>query len=261
MRGQPRCRGMDSRAWRAYFERNQHRAAVPVGAVALSEPMRRAVVRSLQRLHLGEAGEGRIIGEARRSRDPAVDDDVRRAIELYIREEMRHARELTSTLHDLGASTLRRHWSERAFRTGRRFLGLRTKMLAIASAEVVGVEFYGLLRDHVPDPIIAELGACIARDEEMHLAFQAAWFHRVIDTVPAHARRRYVAALVSWYVVIQACAIGVFVADHGPVLAATGVGRRAFVRRCVARIGHALAHARAARSPSSLERSAIVDAA
>jgi hypothetical protein len=44
----------------------------------------------LQRFQLGEAGEGRVAAEARRSLDPALDDALREATTLYVREEGRH---------------------------------------------------------------------------------------------------------------------------------------------------------------------------
>ena len=236
---------MDTAAWAAYFEDNQDRAPafVPIavgpsasGPNAAGRPvdpeLMAAIARSLQRFHLGEAGEGRVAHEAEVSDDPALDEAARRAIGLYVREEGRHAREVAGLLAAIGSHTARRHWSESLFRRGRRSLGLRTKMMTIASAEVVGIVFYGMLRDHGPTDPIRRLGEVICEDEVQHLAFQAEWFAHAVRTARGPRRAVVAAGVGAEFVVIVGSAIGVFTLDHGPLIRAMGLRRRDVAAKC-----------------------------
>lgn len=241
---------MDTAAWLAYFERNRGRAPAfaPVSPAAGSRPvdpeLLATIARSLQRFHLGEAGEGRVAHEARDSDDPALDDAAREAVALYVREEGRHAREVAGLLHAIGSRTARRHWSESLFRRGRRLLGFRTKMLTIASAEVVGIVFYGLLRDHGPTEEIRRLGEVIARDETEHLAFQAAWFAHAVAVSDPRVRPLVAAGLGAEAAAILGAAIAVFVVDHGGLVKRVGMRRRDVIAACLRVAADALrAHA------------------
>ena len=115
------------------------RPRIPARIDSVPEALRGPLVALLQRFQLGEAGEGRVASEARASTDPALDDALREATALYVREEGRHAAILAEVLAALGAPTIKHATAELLFRRGRRLLGLRTKMLVIACAEVVGV--------------------------------------------------------------------------------------------------------------------------
>src|SRR5580658_1683649 len=128
-----------SAEWLEYFRGNQHRLPPTLGegAAAIDPALRAALVRSLGRFYLGETGEGRIAQEARQSRDPALDDAMCECVTLYVREEGRHARALAATIEALGAPLPKRHYTEVLFRRARRLLGLRTKMMTIAAAEIV----------------------------------------------------------------------------------------------------------------------------
>jgi len=192
----------------------------------LGAPLRAALVRSLGRFYLGESSEGRIAKEAASSSDPAFDDAMRESIALYIREEGRHAREIASALRALGAPLPTRHWSESLFRRGRRLLGLRTKMMVIGAAEVVGVVYYRLLAERVPP--LAEMANAIARDEERHLEFQAEYFARVLRRSSASGN----AVAAAGFAGIVSCAVATFVVDHAPLLAELGVARAEIARRC-----------------------------
>ena len=217
-------------AWQRYFEANRDRPSPGAGDVAEIDPrLRAALVRSLGRFYLGESSEGRIAKEAARSSDPALDRAMRESIALYVREEGRHAREIAEALGALGAALPERHWSESLFRRGRRLLGLRTKMMVIGAAEVVGVVYYELLAERVPP--LAEMARAIARDEARHLEFQAEFFARVLRRpgAPGFAGGAVVAAA---FAAVVSCAVATFVVDHAPLLAELGVTRREIARRC-----------------------------
>ncbi|MGO8999082.1 MAG: hypothetical protein ACLQVI_37620 [Polyangiaceae bacterium] len=219
-------------AWRRYFEENRDRPSPPVGSMAeLDAPLRAALVRSLGRFYLGESSEGRIAKEAAQSCDPALDGAMRESIGLYIREEGRHAREIASALRALGAPLPTRHWSESLFRRGRRLLGLRTKMMVIGAAEVVGVVYYGLLAERIPP--LAAMARTIARDEEKHLEFQAEYFARVLRGSGV-AGVAGCALAAAGFATIVSCAVTTFAVDHAPLLAQLSVSRVEIARRCTA---------------------------
>jgi hypothetical protein len=236
-----------STAWLAYFQRNAARASPPI-APSISElppRLRRLLAASLGRFWLGESGEGRIAHEVKTSRDPALDDALRESIGLYVKEEARHARELARMLEALGARRPARHWSESLFRRGRRALGLRTKMMVIAAAEVVGVVYYETLAAHVP--ALADAARAIADDERRHLDLQA-WFFRRVAAIEGEA---CAARLGFAFAAIALCAIATVAVDHGELLAALGVSRGAFAARCWAQLGARRAGRDLARAQSS----------
>ena len=136
--------------WRAHFERNRARPLPFEGPAALPVAQARALAWSLARFQIGETGEGRIVGAVARSRMPGIDDDYRRALQLFIGEEGRHARILAVIVRALGGSLLAGTWSAGAFVVVRRLLGIRCKLLAMFAAEVVGIAFYGALAASLP---------------------------------------------------------------------------------------------------------------
>jgi hypothetical protein len=204
------------------------------GIDAIAPALRAALIASLSRFQLGESGEGRVAHEAARSRDPALDDAMKECIALYVREEGKHARELAAALAALGAPLPDHHWSERLFRRGRRLLGLRTKMITIAAAEVVGEAYYDVLAAHVAP--LASMAHAIRRDEEKHLEFQAEYFQRVRACEgEAHALALNVA-----FAGITACAIATVWLDHAPLFRALDVSRMQFAASCVRNARRAL---------------------
>lgn len=230
---------MNAAHWHRYFERNASRAELsPLpgwsGQEDVADATLEAVARTLARFYLGETGEGTVAAQAKAVAN--LDAHWVDSIRLYVAEEHRHGRELDRLLRALGHTTPQHHWSEALFRHGRRALGFRTKMLTIAAAEVVGVEMYSLLHEHVPGPIGA-LGALVAREERAHLEFQRDFFDEQLRGAGSLERVVTLAAFLG----ITACAVGTFVLDHGPLLDALGVSRARVAERCLSRVHEVLA--------------------
>ena len=192
-----------------------------------------ALVHALQVFQLGEAGEGRVAKEAARSADPVLDAALAECVDLYVREEGRHARELLVVLRAMGAEPLRRTTAEKLFRWTRRAMGLRQKMLTIAVAEIVGVVFYGLVRDRIAHSALAETAARIAADEAAHLDFQAALFDAFLAHPPLPAPRVYAAAVAAVFALVLAGAIATVAIDQRAFLRAIGCTPIELTRRCV----------------------------
>ncbi len=175
-------------AWtefREHFERQAHRP-LPLRINADEVEARRlralpraclgALLRCLAVFQKGETGEGRIAHEIDAARFDWIDDSYRAALKLFVAEEGRHARLLAVLLLGLGGRLLVDHISQSLFILARRLLGVRLKLLVLATAEVAGIVMYTLLARRLP------LGRCrnllreIIRDEWTHLRFHAAFF-------------------------------------------------------------------------------------
>ncbi len=225
---------MNSERWLAYFSNNQRADTSiegPCGAAVPTE-VRAELADSLARFQLGEASGGRIASEVETAPDPALDAASRRAIQLYVREEGRHARELLMLLRALGGQSLTQHWSSDWFRRVRRCLGLRTKLLTMAAAEVVGIVYYAALRDRVPCATLQRTLGVIAQEEERHLDFQAEWFARAIARAPRLLRPLCALGIALRFGLILSAAVLSVLVDHRQVLAALQVRRVEYVRAC-----------------------------
>jgi hypothetical protein len=229
---------MQTTEWLAYFERNAGRAS-PDTPAKLDEgfppELREPLVHALQCFQLGEAGEGRIANQARISKDPALDDNIRESIAFYVREEGRHAAELARLLRAMGATTITKHMSEQLFERSRRLMGLRAKMAVMAVAEVVGSAFYLTLAARVPSPHVAEVMRVIAADEDHHLAFQRDFFCRVLATAPLLVRPFLAFALWFWFLGVLAAGIAAVAFGHRKLFTALGSGPLAFSWHCILR--------------------------
>ena len=176
-----------------------------------------AVVRSIQRFQVGEAGDGaNLIAKS-------GDGDYAAAVRLFVAEEQNHARLLALLLSAAGAPTIRGHWSDTVFVRLRRALGLRLELMVLMIAEVIALRYYRALRDGTTDPLVTEVAARILADEERHVPFHC---DRLREAFPP-ALRPIVRGV--WRLMFTGVAV-VVALDHGAALRCMGVSRRSFVR-------------------------------
>jgi hypothetical protein len=209
-------------AWRDYFERNPARqqgieASVDWDApCTLPDATRRALMRSFQRFELGEAGEGKqLLRKAADAGDPVY----LAALTLLVREEQRHSVLFARGLAHLGAPRLTSHWSDAAFTTLRRMLGLRTELALFLIAESTALEYFHALATAGPDAVIRGIGRRILTDEVEHLRFQVDRLRIGFDGMSLPGR---LLVGVAWGV-IAAGAATVLTFDHGGALRACGI--------------------------------------
>jgi hypothetical protein len=210
--------------WLGYFEGNARLDCAPARSLQreVAPALRSPLASSLGRFQLGESAGGRIHEEMPAHPDRALDAPLRRAVQLYIEEEWRHARELALIIHALGGQLQAAHWTNSAFTACRRILGLRTKMMTLAIAEVIGIVYYRALASGVGSPALAVSLRRIADEEGRHLDFQAAFFERAISLCPPWARTPYRWLLRALMLAILAAALLVLLVDHGSLLRRAG---------------------------------------
>lgn len=199
--------------WRTHFEANATRPLPVVDAPALDPVRTHALVRSLAVFQLGESGEGRIAHQIDRVHLDGTDGDYRVALKRFVAEEGRHARILGQMLRGLGGRELESNWTEALFRNGRRLMGVRTKLLVLMSAEVVGMTFYRLILERLPQSGMRGALEQICGDETEHLAFHAAFFHANLSPAERQAWR------AAWWSVCGA-ALTAVTRDHRETLRA-----------------------------------------
>jgi hypothetical protein len=206
-------------AWRQHFENNRHRPLPDTGRANENVPpdWRPALVHSLARFQVGEAGEGRIAHQIYRVQLSGIDNDYREALGLFVKEEGRHGRILAELIRALGGRLLGSTWTERLFVFGRRLVGVRLKLLVLLAAEVIGIAFYGLLAERLPAGQFRGALEQIAADEADHLRFHCDFFR-------AQTRGLFTRSLfqLTWWLVGSAAA-GVVMVDHRHTLRTLGI--------------------------------------
>lgn len=223
----------------AYFEGNLKADRAPDASLARQVPrdLHARLAASLGRFQLGEAAGGKIHEDIAHLRDRALDAATRRSVQLYIEEEWRHSRELALVIRALGGELLTAHWTNGAFTACRRLLGLRTKMMTLAIAEVVGIVYYRALARGVGSPALATSLCRIADEESRHLDFQAAFFDRAIELTPRWARAPYRWLLCALMNAIFAAALLVLLLDHGRLLRRLGTPAQQVLQDCRRELG------------------------
>ncbi|MFI6028317.1 ferritin-like domain-containing protein [Amycolatopsis magusensis] len=181
-----------------------------------------AVVKSVQRFQVGEAGDGaNLISKA----GAAGDEAYTAAVRLFVEEERNHARLLEHLLTAANARTIGGHWTDAVFVRLRRALGLRLELMVLMIAEVIALRYYRALRDGTSDPLTTEVAGRILADEERHVPFHLRRLGAAFAPLSPVARR---AVHAVWWVLLLG-AVVVVAHDHGPALRELGLTRRRFV--------------------------------
>lgn len=161
----------------------------------------------------------------------AYSSSYRRALALFIAEEGRHARIMASLVGALGGRLLASTWSERLFVRVRRLAGIRTKLLVLYAAEVVGIGFYATLAAALPAGEARRALEQIAADEQRHFAF-----HRRFFRIQAPDGWRRALFRCAWIAVAVGGA-AVVLWDHRQTLRVLGLSRLRTAARLAALIG------------------------
>jgi hypothetical protein len=125
--------------WCAYYAANAVAANVSwTSPVRLTDDERRAITASMQQFQLGESSEGSHPHAAARAYAARTGDDAYvSAIEAFIREEQRHARDLARFLTAEGIPLTKHSWPDAVFRWLRRGAGLEVTVSVLLTAEII----------------------------------------------------------------------------------------------------------------------------
>jgi hypothetical protein len=217
----------DSAQWRKYFEDNRKmRPSVRLpNEIVLDDAIHQYLIRSLQRFQIGETGEGRHLSKyASRYGDP----DYEKCVDLFIKEEQSHAQILSQVILAMNGTLLTWHWTDVAFVALRRLLHLKTELIILLVAEVIGKCFYKYVADNVDYKPLEEVFSLIVLDEIMHLKFHTEFLSEQLRSHPWLVKFfvHYIWCLIFY----TACFA--FVMDHRKALAALKVTSGEFISTC-----------------------------
>ncbi|MBX9687723.1 MAG: hypothetical protein K2X27_13540 [Candidatus Obscuribacterales bacterium] len=222
--------------WLNYFESNRklrEGIALP-GDLFLNEELKPVLLRSLQRFQIGESGDGKHLKKyALRVKD----ERYLRIINFFIKEEQEHGNLLAQVILSFDGSLLNFHWSALAFIFLRRIFALKTEILVLLIAEIIGKCFYRCLAERLPDERLRYLFALIVLDEVAHLEFHGEFLAERFQNYPAFLK----ISIKLLYSFVFRAALVVFLFDHAACLEALAVSKKEFYEQAFREFRRSLA--------------------
>lgn len=211
--------------WLAFFASRASRPTPTLAPPIAYADVPASVAKSLAIFQLGESGGGTIVEQARHSSCRHIDSHYADAMDLFVKEEHRHADVLADCVHSLGGSLIKKNWTARLFVFGRRLIGLRLKVVVLLAAEVVGICYYHLLATRLTEARLKTTLNQLVTDEQAHLYFHCDFLR---SQTPDPFRRAVF--VLAWRSVMLAAAIVVFI-DHRKAIRDLGLSPATVWRR------------------------------
>jgi hypothetical protein len=223
---------VDFEIWLNHFEYHaQHPRCVPGGLSDLLRPHeRRLIAGSIATFQRGEQSEGRtLLQAAQRFASGRGTPALARIVELFIREEQRHAALLGAFMRDHHIPLKKSDWTDRVFRLVRRLAGLELYLYILISAELIGIVYYRALEAATGCQRLAMLCRVLVSDELAHVGFESQLILalRARRAAPAQAATRLA------HRAFFAMTAGIVWLTHRSVLRQRGYGMRSFLRACL----------------------------
>ncbi|MFT5128290.1 MAG: hypothetical protein ACI8W8_001899 [Rhodothermales bacterium] len=168
--------------WQRYFDENgANLQAIPWEQDhPLSDAERHAIRSSIAIFQLGESSEGRHFRDlAQRWCAARGEYDYLPALESFIAEENRHARDLASFMEGQSIPCQKAHWTDSIFRVLRKAFNLELEVTVLICAELVARVYYRVLRDATESAPLRGICRQILHDETFHVYFQTATLARI----------------------------------------------------------------------------------
>jgi len=223
----------DLKVWLNHFEYHaEHPRCIPPGLADRLTPEERALIAgSIATFQLGEQSEGGTLlrAAARFARERELPALVR-IMELFVREEQRHASLLQSFMEDHGIPLKRSHWTDRVFRRLRRLAGLELYMCVLISAELIGNVYYRVLATAMGCQRLKVLCRTLVADELVHVAFESQLLIALRAARPRSARL----LIRSTHRAFFGGTASVVWLTHRALLRRSGYDARSFLRLCLA---------------------------
>jgi hypothetical protein len=221
------------RIWLNHFEYHAERppGIAPTLADVLRPEERRLIASSIATFQLGEQSQGATLMRAadRFARAHEIPSLVR-IVELFIREEQRHAALLRSFMEDHQIPLKRRDWTDHIFRRVRRLAGFELYLYVLITAELIGNVYYRALERATGCQRLKVLCRTLVAEELVHVAFESQLLLALRAARPSGARTLIRSIHRAFFVGTA----GVVWLTHGSVLRHSGFDRRTFLRLCVA---------------------------
>ena len=243
---------LDLEIWLNHFEYHaQHPRVVPAGLADNLKPAERDLIaNSIGTFQLGEQSEGATLLRAatrfaRAHRSPRLV----RIIELFVREEQRHAALLAEFMRDHGIPLRGHDWTDAVFRRVRRLAGFELYLHVLISAELIGNVYYRALEAATGCQRLRVLCRTLVCDELAHVGFESQLLLAVRARWPAVVRLP-VRLAHRLFFAGTACVVWL---TQRALLRAAGHDVRTFLRACMAQYAFYLDPAPAVLPFSSFE--------
>ncbi|MDF1815021.1 MAG: ferritin-like domain-containing protein [Verrucomicrobiales bacterium] len=131
------------------------------------------IATSIPDFQLGESSEGRTLRRlAGQFSDRFGLPEYSEAIDLFIREENRHASYLLRFMHQHGIPRERASLNNTAFHKVRKLLGIETILRTLVTGEIVALTYYSCLAKATESPVLQRICERILDEEDAHVSFQ-----------------------------------------------------------------------------------------
>ena len=241
------------RIWLNHFEYHaEHPRCIPTDLADHLKPEERGLIAgSMATFQLGEQSEGSTLLRAadrfaRAHRMPSLV----RIMELFIREEQRHAALLQEFMEAHEIALKSRDWTDRVFRLVRRVAGFELYLHVLISAEFIGNVYYRALEAVTGCERLKVLCRTLVCDELVHVAFESQLL-LALRAARAPAARGLMRLAHRMFF---ACTAIVVWLTHQSVLRPAGYKARSFLRICLAQYAFYLEPASAMRASTPLAR-------
>jgi len=223
---------VDFDVWLNHFEHHaQHPRCVPHGLSDFLRPDERQLIAgSIATFQLGEQSEGRtLLRAAQRFAHARRIPALVRIVELFIREEQRHAALLRAFMEEHHIALRKIDWTDQVFRLVRRLAGLELYLHILISAELIGIAYYRALESATDCRHLMVLCRVLVSDELAHVGFES----QLLLALRAGRPPRVQALMRLAHRAFFAGTASVVWLTHRSVLRHGGYGARSFLRVCL----------------------------
>lgn len=226
--------------WHHYYEQRQdHLDHINWETDQLLSPQEKETIyTSIQQFQRGEHSEGHnLLRQARVFARQIQQPDYATAIELFIKEEQRHAMVLARYMRQQSIPAIRGHWVDSIFRSMRKYFTFDISIMVLLTAELISAVYYIALDKATRSGVLKAICRQILIDEDMHISFQCFTLrtmlserNRFLQFVFRQAQRILLAGtvVVVWW-------------HHNKVLSKGGFDLPGFATACFQQLEQALA--------------------
>ena len=223
----------DLEIWLNHFEyHSQHPRCVPPGLSDVLKPgERRLVARSIATFQLGEQSEGNaLLYTAWRFAKKHDAAPLIRILELFIREQQRHAALLHEFIEDHGMKPKQTDWTDFVFCCLRRLGGLEFRLHVFVTAELIASVFYRALEVATGCQRLKVLCRTLVADELAHVGLES----QILLTLRAHKSPLVRGTIRMLHRAFFVSTASVVYLTHRAVLRSAGYDIGSFLRVCTA---------------------------